>query len=342
MRDGLLASHRSRRLAGAVAAALAVALVAAAPAAAAPSGGLSIAAEGTGGGLRLDGEPGGMVRGAVRVSNLSRRAMTVRLQAADIGNAANGGADFRTGTLARAGRWLTLSANEVRLAPRSSRRVGFTARVPAGAAGGSHYAGVVAIDAADLAPPPARKAAEGEQTGTIQRINRMAVPVSIRLPGPVRRSLALSGAALDVRAGQTTLRLGLRPGGTAFLPGARIRLRVVRDGRTVFGHRAGLGQMVPGSAIDYGIPWRGRPTEGEYRIVGEIRPEGAPVVRIDERVAFTPEIAERLEREGVAVTRSAIPSWIWIVLAAAAVLIVVAPLTAWKLARRSGTLVTSR
>ena len=117
-------------------ASLALAAFAAAPASAAPAPaapkaatfGLSAAAQS--GALRLRGAPGQTVRGAVLVRNLSRRSIAVRLQPADIANATNGNADYMTVRRSAAGRWVRLAATTVRLAPKASRKVAFSIRVP--------------------------------------------------------------------------------------------------------------------------------------------------------------------------------------------------------------------
>ena len=93
------------------------------------------------GALRLRSAAGYTVRGAVIVRNVSRRRITVRLQRADIRNAANGNADYATTQLSAAGRWVSLAATTVRLAPNGARRISFSVRIPARARAASHYAG---------------------------------------------------------------------------------------------------------------------------------------------------------------------------------------------------------
>ncbi len=190
-----MTSPRVRDGAMAVLATLALAATAASPASAAtlPSPrpvAFALSPVATAGALRLRGTRGQVLHGAVLVRNVSRHPVTVILQAADIQNASNGNADYITAPLSVTGRWLHLTTRRVRLAPHTGRQVGFTVSVPAGAGGASHYAGIVAINAADLAVTAARGTAKG-RTFTFHRIDRQALPVTIRLPGRLSRTLAL-------------------------------------------------------------------------------------------------------------------------------------------------------
>jgi hypothetical protein len=45
-----------------------------------------------------------------------------------------------------------------------------------------------------------------------------------------------------------------------------------------------LREFVPDSVAQYPIPWTGAPKEGTYRLVGQIRPAGTPVIKIDARL----------------------------------------------------------
>lgn len=213
------------------------------------------------GALRLRGGPGRVTHGAVLVHNVSPRPITVILQTADIQNASNGNADFVTPRSGQTGRWLRLSATRVRLAAHAGRQVRFTITIPAAATGGSHYAGIVAINAADLAVPAVRKRTRG-RTFTFFRVRRQALPVTIRLPGPLSRTLALRSTTLTPAAVGAGLTLGLLPGGGVLIEGAKMQLRVSRGARTIFTYAAPIGQLFPGSPLNYRIPWTGTPTAG--------------------------------------------------------------------------------
>ena len=291
---------------------------------------------------RLSATPGATLRGAVTVRNVSRKPITVRLQRADIRNATNGNADFVTVGVSQTGRWLRLSATTIRLAPKTSRRVTYTVRVPKNARGASHYAGIVAVDAAEIAAAAPRKDA-GASTKTgfrFSRINRQALPITIRLPGPLTRKLTLRSVKLVVEPAGAGLVLGLRPGGTVFTASAPVKLRVSRGTGTILRHSSTLGQLFPDDNFDFRIPWVGRPTEGDYLVRGVIRPKGAAPVYINQTVKFTPAKVKELPRETPPVAGEAapepsgLPSWVWLALAGGGGLLLALLLVILKLARR--------
>src|SRR5450755_2205999 len=267
MRPTTISKIHRRVGALAVMVSLALAAPAAAPAAAtAPAAAkpptFSLSAASTSGALRLHGAPGQVLGGAVRLRNLSSHPVTVVLQPADIGNAVHGGANFLTTALSQSSRWLHLDAASVRLAPHAARQVAFTVSIPASASGASHYAGIVAIDAADLAAAAAAAGKKSTKTTfTISRINRQALPITIRMPGPLTRSVSLRSVKLTVDPA-ASLMLGLLPGGPVLIQNATINLQVLRGTRTIFKYKSTLGQLFPNTSLNYRVPWRGTPTPG--------------------------------------------------------------------------------
>jgi hypothetical protein len=316
-----------------------VALAAAPAAAAAPSPApvaFALSPVGTTTPIILDGVPGRVLHGAVLVQNVSGHPITVIVQPADIENSSNGNAEFVTTRLSRTGRWLALSTGRVRLAPHASRRVAYTVTVPTGAIGGAHYAGIVAINAADLVTPTARKHSTG-RAFSFHRISREALPLTVHLPGALSRSLSLRSAKLIVQPIGAGLLLGLVPGGNELTQGARVNLRLMRGARTVLANSSTLGQLFPGGGLSYRIAWPGRPTPGTYRLLGTIRPQGSAAINVDRVIRFTAAKASQLKRETPPVAQvpgSATPGWMWLVLAGGAALLLALSLTVWKLARR--------
>jgi hypothetical protein len=329
-------------------ASLALAAFAAAPAWAAPppapptAATFALSAVGQSGRLRLRSAPGRRVRGAVLVRNLSRRPIVLRLQPADIANATNGGADYVTKRRSAAGRWVRLGATTVRLAPKASRKVGFSVSIPAGTRGASHYAGIVAFDAADVTAAARDKKHNGKGTSfTISRITRQALPITVRLPGPLTRKLTLRSVKIKVDPAGAGLILGLRPGGTILTQSAPVKLRVSRGPRTILRHSSTLGQLFPGDDLDFRIPWAGRPTEGAYLVRGVIRPKGSAPVYINQSVTFTPAKVTELKRETPSVAAAAqamdagLPMWVWLALTGGGALLLGLSLAIWRLAGRA-------
>ena len=70
----------------------------------------------------------------------------------------------------------------------------------------------------------------------------------------------------------------------------------MRGNKTILRSKAKLGQLFPGSAANYRIPWNGRPTTGDYRIVGEVQPEGAAAIPINQTIKYTAKEADELKR----------------------------------------------
>jgi hypothetical protein len=288
------------------------------------------------GSITLHGTPGRVLTGAVRVRNLSGRRITVILQRADIQNASNGNADYLTARPYGAGRWVRLGSGRVLLAAHATRQIAFTVRIPVRTAGGSHYAGIVAVNAADLVTRPHRGKSR-RPAFTFYRITRQAVPLTIHVPGRLWRGLSLRSAKLIAEPIGAGLVLGLRPTGTELTQFASINLRVMRAGRTIFTHSSTLGQMFPGSGLNYRIPWPGRPTPGTYHLIGQIRPQGSAVINIDRTIGFSTAKASQLKHETPPIAGapgSSMPSWIWIVLGGGTALLIGLSLTVYQLARR--------
>jgi hypothetical protein len=323
-------------LATLIVAAVAPALAAAQPAKA-PAGPSFALSSPNGGGVRIAATPGKSRTGTVVVRNRTTRPVTVLLQPADVRTGGNGNADYVTARPSATGKWLSLAATEVRLKPGAWRRVAFTVRVPAGASGASHYAGIVAVDAAEVAKAKAAKKAKGGKF-TIARINRQALPITVRLPGTLSRSLSLTSANIAVASAGAGLMLKLLPGGSRLIDSAQVDVRVMRGSKTIFRSTSKLGQLFPGSSLDYRIPWSGRPTTGEYRIEGEIRPDGAAVIPIDQTIKFTDNAADELKRVTPPVPGApsdGLPLWVWLAFAGGALVFLGLMFTILKLARRS-------
>ena len=174
----------------------------------------------------------------------------------------------------------------------------------------------------------------------ISRVSRQALPITLRLPGPLTRKLTLRSVKIKVDPVGAGLILGLRPGGTILTQSAAVKLRVSRGPRTIFRHSSTLGQLFPNDSFDFRIPWTGRPTEGAYLVRGVIRPKGSAPVYINQSVTFTAAKVKELKRETPPVAQDApaeaagLPMWIWLALAGAGALLLALSFAVWRLARR--------
>lgn len=236
------------------------------------------------------------VRGTVRIVNRSGRTRVVRLQTLDLVTGDRGGIVFRSGRPSATGAWLRLDRRDVRLRPGASARVGYSAQVPARVATGEHYAGVVAIDRADLRAAARRPS--GRRGVVLRHITRLALPVRFTVGGPAERTMAAGRADFAADAAGSRIDLPLRSTGAKLIREAEVDFAVRDDrGRTLFTHKATLGEFVPRTIARYPIAWRGRAAEGRYRLVGTVRPKGAPVIRLDQTLEFTRRRAEDLESQ---------------------------------------------
>jgi hypothetical protein len=337
----MIISPRSQARALALLAVLALAATAAAPAAAATSPSMAtfaLTAVGRPGAMLLRGIPGRVLRGAVDVRNVSAHRITVTLDPADIRTASNGNADYVTAPLAKAGRWLRLAARTVHLARHAVRQVAFTLSIPGGTVGASHYAGIVATDAAQVAAAAHRIPVS--KSFSFNFVTRQALPMTVRLPGPLSRTLALRSLGITVQPAGAGLVLGLLPGGSDLIGSTRVNLRVLRGSRTILTDTSTLGQLFPGAGLDFRIPWVGQPTKGTYRVVGVIRPAGAAAIYIDQTIGFSPAKVTQLAREtppGATTpgpTPPSTPVWAWVALGVAGALLFGLLFLVWKLRRR--------
>ncbi len=266
---------------------------------------------------------------------MSRQPIVVILQRADIRNASNGNADYVTTRLSGTGRWLHLSAQSVHLAPAATRRVAYQVSIPSATTGGSHYAGIVAINAADVSTSV--RAKDKTRGFTFKRISREAVPVTIHLPGRLRRGLSLGSVQLIAEPIGAGLVLGLHPSGNELTQGASVHLRVLRGARTIFTYSSTIGQMFPRGGLSYRISWPGRPTPGSYRLLGTIRPQGLPVIKVDRTFGFSTHSATHLTSVTPPATQAPTtrtPVWVWVALGCGVALLTALSVAVLKLAGR--------
>jgi hypothetical protein len=232
-----------------------------------------------------------------------------------------------------------LRGREVRVPAGSSVRVRFSIAVPSGVRDGAHYAGIVATDARPAATTAAKAAADGKRSFQVRRVMRVAVPLTIALPGRRHHALSYNGASLKTDGARPALSLKLNNTGNELIKGAGVSLRVLHDGKPVLKHNAQLAQLMPGSALNYNIGWTGPATAGTYRVVGVITPQGAKPVGIDQVLSVSGKqagkAAEQLQPDDVApVAAASVPVALLLALGGAVVLIIGMGVAMWRMRRR--------
>jgi hypothetical protein len=302
---------------------------------AAGSTGVAVEAAGKSPRLAYTVQPGSVINGAVVVRNAAKRPAVVRLAAVDVGTAPLGGAIYGKVAGRRIGSWVTLGARAVTVPGDSARKVNFTVRVPSDARPGAHYAGITAMDAAQAA---GRKGTGKAKNMTLHRITRFALPIKVRIPGPVSPKLSYQGSkvAVDARGAKVLVRLR-NPGGT-LIRSTTVNLRLRHGTRTVAAARQPLMEFVPDTAAKYPVALAVMPVEGDYRLVGEIRPAGAPVVKVDDIVHIDGKKVKQTQRSIVGRTapipaRSGSPL-IWVALGGVSLLALALLLAFVRMRRR--------
>lgn len=194
------------------------------------------------------------------VSNSTARPVTLLVDAVDGVTGATSGSVYanRGHAPAEAGRWVRPDVRRVTLAPHTSRRIGFTVRIPFGAGPGDHLAGLAFQNV---------RARRGTGRFAVRQVVRVVVGVQVTVPGraPTRFALphlgiqALGGTAMPavVVRTQNTGRVLCRPLLSVTLTGADGARRTVRRQ---------LDTVLPGDAIDYPLPWPRRLANGSYAI----------------------------------------------------------------------------
>jgi hypothetical protein len=130
-----------------------------------------------------DLEPGSKIDDSVTIQNLTDQPKTFRIYPADAFNPSTGGIAVagQEEAVSGAGGWISLATNEWTLPGGMQVEIPFTLSVPVDAEPGDHAAGISALDlSADTQQP------EGDVQ--VEVAKAVAVPVFVRVAGPIRRS----------------------------------------------------------------------------------------------------------------------------------------------------------
>jgi hypothetical protein len=269
--------------------------------------------------------PSGTLNDHVAVVNYSTQALTLDLYTRDAVNAPSGALNMQAKDVAAtdAGSWITLqipgNASTVTVPARSTVIVPISLRVPSNASPGDHTAGVLTSLTAKAT------ATNGNQTVSPNLEQRVAVPVEIRVAGPIHPSLAVQG--LKTSYGQT-----LDPLGDGR---ATVRYHVVNTGNVnlgghqqvsisgLFGSKvhvevADIPVLLPGSSVAMSVPVRG------------VLPE----FLMTTHVTINPLVPSGSVDAGIVVTQANKHFWAvpWVLL----VILFLAGVTWWQVRKRKG------
>lgn len=274
-----------------------------------------------GGYFVVDAARGARVRQRIALRNDSARPLDLRLRAVDALTGALGGASYGLpGEPRRAtGRWISIDAPHVRLAPQATRVVPFTVSVPRDARSGEHLAGIA------VWAPRRTPRGRDDAVASVHVQTRRVVAVQVDVPGPKTPRLVISGVDTAARPDGLYLEIGVSNRGTAMTTGTGVVTLPDED----FEREFVVDTFVPATSIRYPVSWTDRARTGEYRASVRIRYDGG-VARWSGTFTVGDGVIEELQRRGAT---HADESQVPLAVAVAAGASVLAG-TAWWLARR--------
>jgi hypothetical protein len=261
-----------------------------------PAGGDDVTGAGTRPDLSYTGDPGTVIEDAVTLYNLGNQQLTFAVYAADAYNGPDGALDLQTAsqTPTDVGSWVRLEQELITVPPGRKLTIPFTLTIPDSARPGDHIGAILA--ASEAVGPD-----EDDQLVAVDR--RTGTRLNVRVSGPLRAELAITGLAADFEAGANPIagsmhvRYRIENRGNVRMSGTHV---VSASGLFGLGRKS-LGEtefseLLPGSSIDVEQSIDGVPTlfVASAEVELEPRPGGdgltnAPSSR--RSTAFAPPIA---------------------------------------------------
>lgn len=233
--------------------------------------------------------------GTLELRNRLGRSVTVLLDPVDGLTASTLGSAYSVRGKAIRGstRWTRLSDRRVVLAPKGTAEVDVSVRPPQDTKPGDYLSGigVQALGSGREVRPKGNVA--------ISSIQRYAIGVLTRLPGPRHPLIRFTGARVEREAAGVTFYLSARNPGNVILQDVKGRQTITQGKRVVARGAIGPGTFVTGTSIDYPVLTPGEhPREGaEYRVRAHLRYRGG-IARLDTVVRFGHDSAVRQEELG--------------------------------------------
>jgi hypothetical protein len=233
--------------------------------------------------------------GTLELKNRLRREVTVLLDPVDGLTASTLGSAYSVRGTPASGpaRWTRLSDRRAVLGPRATAKVDVTVLPPEGAKSGDYLSGigVQALGSERETKPKGNVA--------ISSVQRYAVGLLVRLPGPRHPLIRFTGARVAREAAGVTFYLSARNRGNVVLQDVWGRQTITQGERVVASGPIGPGTFVTGTSIDYPVLTpREHPRERtEYRVRAVMRYRGG-IARLDTLVRFGHASAVRQEELG--------------------------------------------
>ncbi|MEA2160838.1 MAG: hypothetical protein QOD66_3218 [Solirubrobacteraceae bacterium] len=288
--------------------------------------------------FQLKSHPGARVNaGFLLLLNPTSRTSIVRVDPVGAITTDTLGSAFalRGGRAHGPGAWLKLSPRQVRIAPRSQRRINVSVTTPRSAKPGDYLSGV-AVEALGQDGRAARTARKRDLPHgvSIGEIYRYAIGVEVSLPGRRDPHVRFTGAGVDRDPAGMVLRIGARNDGNVILRNVTGHVTVTRNGRLVVRSRILPGTFVTDSSIQLAVPaYRQHPFAGTvYRVQASITYAGGSA-HLDREVTFGNAAAKAQQNYG-GPRASSHHGTAWVYIAPSALALVILLGFAWRTMRR--------
>ena len=196
----------------------------------------------------LSAQAGTTLKRSVLVTNSGTATGTTTLSAVDATTGQSSGTVFLAASAkqSRVGTWISLSVQQVTLAPQQSQTVSFQVVVPKNALAGQHVGGIVAAD--EVKAPANNK---NPVQITVQNLSIIAVQVN--LPGPLIEQLSASGIQPGGANGYQSLLVGLSNTGNDMLKPAGSLKVFDAQGKLLQTASLQLDTFLPDTSINYPV-----------------------------------------------------------------------------------------
>ncbi len=221
--------------------------------------------------------------GSLKLRNPTEQPVTVLLDPVGGLTASTLGSAYeqRGGKPTGAASWVAIGRRRVTLAPHAKARVPVSVQLGSGARPGDYLAGVSVESAADSGD------VQLQGNVAVSSVQRYAIGVEIRVPGPRHPHIALTGVRLSRQPSAVTFSIRGRNDGNVILQNVH-GSATVSDGDQVLARRPlGPGTFVTGTSIAYPLLFpKLQPEEGaSYRVRAHLVYPGGSA-RIDKVVSF--------------------------------------------------------
>jgi hypothetical protein len=204
----------------------------------------------------LHAHPGEYLQEQMRVTNAGNITGTAKLTPVDATTAQNSGIVYLNPGSARrnVGSWVTMSTQEVTLAPGQSKVVALGVSVPQNASSGQHVGGIVAQDMA----LQHTTSSSGTNTFQIAIQHVTIVPIELILPGPRIEQLVAKGIQIGGYNSAQTVNINLQNTGNAIVKPSGTLQVTDTNGTVLQKFTITMDMFLPQTSINYSTYVQGK------------------------------------------------------------------------------------